>query len=283
MIAALLMAACEGSVQDAAPSSQPPGAPTDSVTACPSYGPPRRAGAVRTTGLDEISGVVASGRSPVLWVHEDSGNPAEIHAIEPDGTLRGSIEVRGAVNHDWEDIALADGTIWLGDIGDNERQRKGVQVYRFPEPAPTARSVTAEALHLRYEDGPHDAEAIVVDAREGALYVVTKELLLASAGVYRAEIGEARDGERRLLRHVGELDIGIVTAADLGPDGIVVKNYVQGRFYPWTEERDVMSALAQEGCRVPVGGGESIAFGPGGQLIAIPEGGTPPIFASAPE
>jgi len=188
--------------------------------------------------------------------------------------------VRGATNVDWEDIALAGGMIWLADIGDNELRRDRLQVYRFPEPALDATTVTAEVLQLRYEDGPHDAEALIVDAPEGALYVITKELLVA-ASVYRAEIGGASGGKTLVLERVGELELGLVTAADLGPDGIVVKNYVKGRLYPWTHDGDVISVLAQDGCAAPVGGGESIAFGHDGNLVAIPEGRAPPVFTSA--
>lgn len=279
-IAALLtLLACSPPGDDTGP-TRGPRPPLDQETACPEYGPPKQAGKVRVSGIDEISGVVASGRSPVFWVQEDSGNPAEIHAIELNGTLRASVEVRGATNVDWEDIALAGGTIWLADIGDNELRRDRLQVYRFPEPKLDATSVTAQVLHLRYEDGPHDAEALIVDARERALYVITKELLVA-AGVYRAEIEGAPGGKARLLERVGELELGFVTAADLGPDGIVVKNYVKGRLYPWTDEGDVIGALAREGCAVPVGGGESIAFGHDGNLVAIPEGRAPPVFTSA--
>ena len=278
--ALLVLLACSRPVDDGevAPGPRPP---RGSDTACPEFGPPKQSGRIRVSGIDEISGVVASERFPVFWVQEDSGNPAEIHAVELNGTLRASIEVRGSTNVDWEDIALAEGAIWLADIGDNEEVRDRLQVYRFPEPRLTVTSVTAEVLHLRYEDGPHDAEAIVVDAGEQALYVITKEFFVA-AGVYRATIGGTLGDDVRILRRVGELPLGLVTAADLGPDGIVVKNYVKGRFYPWTDDGDVIATFAQDGCAVPVGGGESIAFGHDGNLVAIPEGEAPPIFTSAP-
>jgi len=280
MIAALLaLLACTRSGDESDATSRPRPS-RDQETEGPEYGPPKQAGKVQVTGIDEISGVVASERSPVFWVQEDSGNPAAIHAIELNGTLRASVDVRGAINVDWEDIALAGGTIWLADIGDNELQRDRLQVYRFPEPTLDATTVTAEVLQLRYEDGPHDAEALIVDAREGALYVITKELLVA-AGVYRAEFAGAPGGKALLLERVGELQLGFVTAADLGPDGIVVKDYVKGLLYPWTDDGDVISALAGAGCAVPVGGGESIAFGHDGNLVAIPEDRAPPVFTSA--
>ena len=224
-----------------------------------------------------------SRRRRLLWIHEDSGNPERIYGITPTGRTRTTVDVRGATNRDWEDIALAGRTIWLGDIGDNGRSRSGIQVYWFREPGPSASGVTAKVLYLRYEDGRHDAEALFVDRRHDTLYIVTKELFRGYGDVYRVNISDIRDGASRTLRRVGRVPIGSVTAADLGPQGIIVKSYTKALLYPWTSDHRVGSTLSREGCPVTVGGGESIALRPSnGRLYAIPEGTSPPIRYSAP-
>ena len=200
------------------------GVPSPTASRCPSYTQPRSAGRVRAARLDEISGIVASPTQHDLWVQEDSGNPSVVEAIDADGRVRATVAVQGAVNQDWEDIALTDGTLWIGDIGDNDAERSMVQVYWFPEPALTETSVVANVLNLRYEDRPHDAEALLVDPEHGGLYIITK-LFRGFGVVYRADISSIEDGAFRTLRRVGKVPLALVTGADSGPDGIVVLSY----------------------------------------------------------
>jgi hypothetical protein len=239
---------------------------------------------VQGLGLEEVSGVVASERHDVLWIHEDSGAAPVVYAISPDGDPVATVEVGGADHLDWEDIALGGGKLWIGDIGDNGAARvAGIQIYWFPEPDPVSGGVAAKALHLTYEDGPHDAEALIVDARNDALYVITKELSLTEGALFRAPIDELRDGDARELTRVGTVPLGIVTAADLGDIGVIVKSYGKARLFPWTDDRTVEGAIENDACPVPLGGGESVAYRKADDLLyAIPEGAEPPIWTTAP-
>ncbi|MGZ8595464.1 MAG: hypothetical protein ACXWYJ_07370 [Actinomycetota bacterium] len=259
-------------------------APSSSPPRCPSYSTPRSGDRVRSAQLDEISGIVASPTHHVFWVQEDSGNPAVVEAIDGDGRLRATVAVQDAVNEDWEDIALADDTLWIGDIGDNDAERAAVQTYWFPEPALTASSVVANVLNLRYEDGPHDAEAMLVDADLGALYVITK-LFRWYGVVYRADISSIEDGSSRMLRRVGTVPLGLVTAADSGPQGIVVQSYFDVLLYPWSRDRRVESTLRGTPCPVAVAtGAEAIAIEAAtGRLYTVAEGVHPSLDHIAPD
>ena len=83
------------------------------------------------------------------------------------------LDVPGAEAVDWEDLALGPGPggrplLYLGDIGDNREARETVDVYRVPEPRATSgATATAPAtrLRLRYPDGAHDAETLLVAPR----------------------------------------------------------------------------------------------------------------------
>ena len=284
LVAASLAVACDAERRSPRPSRSAASPQPASPDACPEFTEPRRAGSVSGLGLEEISGIEASERYDVLWVHEDSGAEPEIHAIEPDGSAVGSTRIDGAAHVDWEDIALAGGDLWIGDIGDNAAARTdGIQVYRFPEPDPVATQVRASTLHLTYEDGPHDAEALLVDARHDALYVITKELSLTEGTVFRASIAGIADGDRRELERVGEVPIGLVTAAETSELGVVVKSYGKARLFPWGPGRDVGAALAGEPCGLPLGGGESVAYREAdGRFYAIPEGARPPVWVTGP-
>jgi hypothetical protein len=114
----------------------------------------------------------------ILWTHNDSGNDALLFATDTLGRDLGTVAVTGAQNLDWEDLAIGPCNtpicLYIGDTGDNREVRSSVAIYRVPEPDVHAvRTAVAEKLELRYPDGPHDAEAMYVDAR-GDLYLVTK-------------------------------------------------------------------------------------------------------------
>lgn len=156
------------------------------VAGCPHYGPVKVAGNVHIHGINEISGAVASYRHNVLWVEEDSGNPERLYAVGPAGKTYANIHVLNATNRDWEDIALANGRIWIGDIGS---RRNDIQIYWFPEPRLGRTSVRAKVLRLRYEHAAqHNAEAMFVDGRSHSLYIVTKERSVWAGYVYRVSV-----------------------------------------------------------------------------------------------
>jgi hypothetical protein len=207
------------------------------ATAASHYAPPEVIAHLQSPDINESSGIVASRTVPGLyWTHNDSGDGPFVYAFDRTGADRGKWRVKGASAIDWEDIAAGPGPIrgqsylFLGDIGDNERNRKEVVVYRVPEPkagAPGLRETPpAKAIHLRYPDGPHDAEALLVHPVTGTMYIVTKargkdrETLVfrTKAPDYPALL------ERVASLHMPEesdftLVIGRITGGDIAPDG----------------------------------------------------------------
>ena len=172
-------------------------------------------GSIANPALTELSGLVRSRADrDVLWAHNDSGDSARLFAVGLDGADRGTVTVTGAVAVDWEDIALGPGpdgrdVLFVGDIGDNEAVRTEITVYRVLAPAvPGPGATTAAAgdrITLRYADGPHDAEALLVDARNGDLVIITK-VTNGRATVYRAAgAARAANGSRATLEPVGTL------------------------------------------------------------------------------
>jgi hypothetical protein len=250
------------------------------IADCAGYGAVTIAGTVTIDGIDEVSGVVESRSSHVLWIEEDSGNPKQIYAIDGSGAQHASVHVTGAVNRDWEDIAMTGRRIWLGDIGDNTSIRTSIRVYWFREPRPSTSSVSAHELRLRYEDGAHNAEAMVVDGVRRELFIFTKQS--GTTSVYTVSVRGVQSGASAILTKITELPLNTVTAADLGPEGVIVKSG-DGYLYRWTSDRTVASALAGTPCRAQAGPGESLAFSrDGGGLYAIPEGRSPSVYFTSP-
>jgi hypothetical protein len=142
------------------------------------------------------------------------------------GVVRAVYTVPGAVNHDWEDLAVARDAagrpwLWLADIGDNLANRAEVQLYRVPEPhvdmhardrlVATARP---QVERLRYPSGPVDAESLAV-APGGHAYIVTKTQA-ARSEVY-AVPPRAGPNRVQLLRRVGALAVPVAHASALLP------------------------------------------------------------------
>jgi hypothetical protein len=133
---------------------------------------------VRVPGLTEASGLAVSRRVPGrLWAHNDSGQPV-VFALDARGTVTGQVRVTGATVEDWEAIAVgpcgSGSCLYIGDIGDNEAERRRITVYRLPEPdAAGGTAAVADVFHATYPDGPQDAEALLI-AGDGRLHIVTK-------------------------------------------------------------------------------------------------------------
>ena len=207
---------------------------------------PRRIGYQRAVsvgtleGVPETSGIVASRAYPgVFWVHNDSGNAAELIAIDATAHVLETMRVDGATNADWEDIVLYQDAalgdlVYIGDIGDNlaresmgERSSRGgvMRIYRVAEPDPRASltRVAADSFDVRYPARPYDCEAMFADPPTGDLYFVTKEEM---ADVFVAHAPFAA-GSMTTLEHVTRFALSSVTAADISDDGsrVVVRSY----------------------------------------------------------
>ncbi|MEM9386291.1 MAG: hypothetical protein AAGA68_14635 [Pseudomonadota bacterium] len=134
--------------------------------------------------MREISGIAVSPSDPNrLWLLNDSGNGAYLHAIDRDGERLASVPVLGARNRDWEDLAagVIDGrsTLVIGDVGDNDAHRPYVSLYLVAEPnlaqGRAAAAVRVDrVIHLRYPGGPRDAEGIALDLEAGQVLVLSK-------------------------------------------------------------------------------------------------------------
>jgi hypothetical protein len=247
----------------------------------------RRTGTIHAAQATELSGLVASRRRPgVLWTHNDSGDAPRVLAVRAGGKLVGDVAIAGAQATDWEDIASRGGMLYIADIGDNGRQRDGIVVYRVPEPAAgQTTSAPAQALRLRYPDGAHDAETLLVDPRSGTLAIVTKSFD-GDSGVYVAAHPSAT--AVTTLRLAARLRLGLgglATAGDVSADGRVIAVRTYSGFVAWERRRgdSLARALRRTPCagRVSLAGegqGEALALTADGRaFLTVPEGGNPVI------
>lgn len=216
-----------------------------------SYGPPTQITKIKNELITESSGLVASRTlSGAYWTHNDSGDGPFIYAINTRGNSLGVFRVTGANARDWEDISIGPGPqrnrtyLYIGDIGDNGEKRTDIIVYRVPEPdlknvakgstkAKPLTTAPAEAIRLKYPDGKHDAETLLVHPTTGNLYIITK-VAFANPVVYEAS-APLVPGKAITMKRIGEVHVpsifgGALTGGSVSPDGrkVALCDYFQG-------------------------------------------------------
>jgi len=263
--AAAVVAALTGPAAWAAAQPTPP----DPVDEC----------VVEDDRLAELSGLAAD--AEFRYAVGDGGSRVQVLVLRQDCTVQRVITA--AVDpFDVEDMTLGlDGRLWLADTGDNSGQRETVALHVLSPNGPP------ELYRLTYPDGPHDAEALLLD-RDGQPYIVTKEAL-GSAGVYRpsGELTTAGPTPLELVTSVrfartdtpggpiGSLGSSVVTGGAVSSDGEVLALRTYTDAYLFTvPDGDVVAALGGTPVRVPLPDepqGEAIAFTPDGDLLSASE------------
>lgn len=269
---------------------------------CPQYGQPERIGSVVDPQLSEISGLVL-GRwmgEPMLWVHNDSGHRPWLTGLSPAGQVMTRTLLDKKLR-DWEDIAgyrAADGTQYLyaADTGDNRSVRTDIAIHRFPAPkTKTASLLGVETMPLAYPDGAHDAEALLVDPRSGALALVSKPrmgwpVVYVAASFSQQKTTLIRAAE--LSPHRTVVPLHFVTAADISPDGrwIGLRTYTGIYLFRRDAQLSIAEALSTPPCSVPAPPepqGEALGFVNEAQdvpptIVTISEGVPAKVFRVTP-
>jgi hypothetical protein len=241
--------------------------------------------------ITESSGLAAAGSH--LYTMNDGGSRLKVYLLAaPAGnggvTCRVVRTITAPIDpYDVEDLARSpDGTLWLADIGDNNRSRHTVAIELLTEAG------TGRLYRFAYPDGPHDAEALLLD-RAGRPFIVTKELL-GNSGVY-TPAGTPSTSRPTPLRRVADLHfiptgtpggpVGVVgqvlvTGGAVSPDGtrVVLRTYTDA--YLWrADDGNVARALTSDApTRIPLPAtrqGEAVTFSPDGRNLLTSTEGRP--------
>jgi hypothetical protein len=245
---------------------------------------------VQDSRLTELSGLAAD--AEFRYAVGDGGRRLQVIVLRRNCTVQRVITA--AVDpFDVEDLALdSEGRLWLADIGDNDRQRETVALHVL------AQDGVPQLHRLTYPDGPHDAEALLLD-RDGTPYIITKETF-GGSGVYRPAGPLTAQGPTplELVTSVhfgrtgttggpaGSVGSRLITGGASSADGSVValRTYTDAYMFR-VPDGDLVAALGGEPVRVPLADepqGEAIAFEPDGTLLSASEragAGSQPIRA----
>ena len=260
-------------------------------------------GRLSIKAMNEISGIAASGISKNLYyVHNDSGDTSRFFAILPTGEVKSTIYFKGDAKEqlgvkDCEDIAVGPGPaagksyVYLGDIGDNYASRNYLTIYRMEEKASWAKdsvtSTTATPIHLKYPDGPKDAETLMVDPVEKLFYIVSKRQ--DSVTVYTSPLIYKPNDTVVLTKRCKLFFKGLklfkwITAGDISKDGqqVLIKSYTHVYYWKRQGTEPIWKTIQRAPQFLPYvqeKQGEAIGFTPDGKsYYTTSEGVYSPIY-----
>jgi len=209
---------------------------------CKRWGKLKKVGSLDPGQLREESGLVASRTYPGRLYHiNDSGEGPYFFETNLKGKKTKKIQVERWTPFDVEAIGLGpcptgEGScIFLGDIGDNSRLRKNIQIAYFREEKLFSKKVSLLGrIEAIYPDGAKNAEAMVVHPK-GDVFIFTKEDHLferkdAPFSIYRLKKSDLAGAGPQKLEKIGSIDLpwmafeeGIwgrmVTDASISEDG----------------------------------------------------------------
>jgi len=241
-------------------------------------------GHLQSKDMNEISGIAASGLlNNIYYIHNDSGDTSRFFAITPDGKLKSTIYFKGDDKvkqqvEDCEDIAVGIGPtpgksyVYMGDIGDNSAVRNYITVYRLEE-KPTwlkGNIIHADAvpIHLKYPDGPKDAETLMVDPIQKLLYIVSKRR--DTVNIYTSPLLFKPNDTVTMTKRCSLFFEGIkpfkwITAGDISRDGqqVLLKSYEKVYYWQRQKNEPVWETMQRKSAELPYQvekQGEAIGF-----------------------
>lgn len=216
--------------------------------------------------ITESSGLAVSRRHPDLaYTVNDSGHGPIIFAVRiSTGAVVGTTRAEGVRWRDTESMALTpDGTLWVGDTGDNLGVRQDVALYSMPEPGTGDHVVRPKRYPYTLPTGPEDVEGIALQPSTGRFLLMGKGL--TGGRVYRLPKDLRQDQPNRAEELDWETPV-LTTDSATTPDG----RYVLVRSYTVAQVRDARTWKLLHTDELPAQAqGETIAPEPSGKSYLI--------------
>lgn len=233
--------------------------PTPARGAGPTAAPAAVLCTINDQNLREISGLVATANGYAV-MNDGSGSPARDRVFLLDKSCRvtKSQPYGPPGPRDPEDLATGkDGSLWVADIGDNStntERRSTIALWKF-----SANLTATPALYrLRYPDGPHDAEALLLAADDSPIIITkgtTKSDIYVPVGpltvsrgqnqfVDLKKIGEFTPQRTGTSNPLGLLGYFAVTGGANSPDRskVAIRTYADA--YEWdVPDGDIVKAV----------------------------------------
>lgn len=183
----------------------------------------------------EASGLVE--QDGLFLTTNDSGDSGRVFAVDPDTGRTVGVTTWAAEPQDVEALAPAgSGEVWVGDIGDNDKERDSIRVTRVPV-GTGDRDASGTSYELVFPGQPRDAESLLSNPDTGQLFVASKEIF---GGALFAAPAELSPDHPNLMERVGPT-VTFATDGAFLPDGrhLIVRNYTQAVVYTFPGLRRV--------------------------------------------
>ena len=242
-----------------------------------SFAQDRRAlGKLTNSKLTEVSGITPySFKDGYFWVHNDSGDKANLYLIDTLGKLTQIVNLKGVKAIDWEDISRInyknESYLVVGDIGNNLKNRDTLSIYILKEPKIDLSKNTNDILHVdkvkqikfTYTDKNHDAEALFVDPISNNIYIATKRDFKSL--LFKLPF-DLKSNETYRVSPLLELPFTFTVSADISFSGedILIKNLTNIFYWKRNLKESVEQTLSKEAIKIPYlpePQGEAICFG----------------------
>lgn len=198
--------------------------------------------------LSEISGIDMD-KADRLWAIEDNGNRDVLYQLNLKGNPTKKLKIENAKNGDWEDLTIShDGTVYIGDFGNNDNDRKDLVIYRISEEQLEKKTPKAVKIKFHYpqqKDFPPKKNDLLFDAEgffhwNGYLYIFTKNRSRPYSGKTLTYRVPDKNGEHE-AEFLGEFSLCTnqdhcsVTGADISYDGQTIALIGYGFIYLLSE------------------------------------------------
>lgn len=202
--------------------------------------------------LSEVSGLELL-NDTTLVAFNDGGNKAKLYLLDLKGKVIKKVEVLDVKNKDWEDIAVDDEHIYIGDIGNNQNKRTNLMIYKVKiKDVLEKKEVKAKEIKFNYGEQrsfPPISDSLFFDAEgmtfyNDSIWVFTKDRSTDPDGYSRVYKIPTTPGEYTVYKsdqaYTGKNGWWVdgVTAVDVYKDlfyiltynRYIIKKYEDGKF-----------------------------------------------------
>lgn len=162
---------------------------------------------VRHNELTELSGIIRTKKTGEYWGINDKGNRPLLFRFSQNGSPLQTVSSRLLTNNDWEAITSNhQGTLYIGDIGDNNRARKKYSIFTFMEPSVFSKKIASvQRIDFQYpKNKSHNSEAMFFYNEN--LYLITKEKDKRDSPIL-FQLPVLTDQTKIMVSEIGELKI----------------------------------------------------------------------------
>jgi hypothetical protein len=175
--------------------------------------------------IKETSGLALIG--DVLITHNDKGRSNDLMLINPEnGNIVQTITAQNFQNNDWEDVAQNEAFLFVGDMGNNEGERKNLAIHLVPIKDINKNNITIKSIgsiNFHYPEQTvfdvskkHNFDCEAILCFNNQIYLFTKNRLDDKTDLY---VLPATPGNYA-AKYMASFEVGgRITGADISSDG----------------------------------------------------------------